>query len=68
MTGRRGALSRPVAVHRLPAAGDEVVVEASAQECAALAREFGLVSVESLVGRFRLAHSAGPEPVDLERP
>jgi hypothetical protein len=56
-THTAGPLSRPVAVNRLPPEGTEVVVEASAEERAALARDFDLVSLDRLVGRFRLAGS-----------
>ncbi len=45
-------LSRPYDATRLPAA--EQVIEASAEECAALARRFGLVSVKSLAARIML--------------
>lgn len=57
-TGTAGPLSRPVVVNRLPPEGTEVVVEASAEERAALARDFDLVALDRLVGRFRLAGSA----------
>lgn len=52
-----GPLSRPVAVERALKAGQEVVVEASPEEREALARDFGLPAIHSLVGRFRLAGS-----------
>lgn len=45
-------LSRPYDATRLPAA--EQVIEASAEECAALARRFGLVAVKSLAARITL--------------
>jgi len=45
-------LSRPYDATRLPAA--EQVIEASAEECAALARRFGLVAVKSLAARVTL--------------
>lgn len=45
-------LSRPYDATRLPAA--EQVIEASAEECAALARRFGLVAVKSLAARIAL--------------
>ena len=45
-------LSRPYDATRLPAA--EQVIEASAEECAALARRFGLVAVKSLAARIML--------------
>ena len=37
-----GPLSRPVDVEEPAAAGQEVHVEATAEECAALAKDFGL--------------------------
>lgn len=45
-------LSRPYDATRLPAA--EQVIEASAEECAALAWRFGLVAVQSLAARITL--------------
>lgn len=45
-------LSRPYDATRLPAA--EQVIEASAEECAVLARRFGLVAVQSLAARITL--------------
>ena len=45
-------LSRPYDATRLPAA--EQVIEASAEECAVLARRFGLVAVQSLAARIML--------------
>lgn len=45
-------LSRPYDATRLPAA--EQVIEASAEECAALAKRFGLVAVKSLAARITL--------------
>lgn len=47
-------LSRPVDVGRLPRGRAEVSVEASPEECAALARDFGIPAVRDLVGRFVL--------------
>ncbi|MFE1602260.1 YceD family protein [Methylobacterium sp. ID0610] len=52
-----GPLSRPVMVERALKAGQEIVVEADAEERAALARDFGLPAIHSLTGRFRLAGS-----------
>lgn len=52
-----GPFSRPVRVDRLPPEGTEIVVEANPEECAALARDFGLASLRALEGRFRLAGS-----------
>ncbi|MGE8143351.1 YceD family protein [Novosphingobium sp. NPDC080210] len=45
-------LSRPYDATRLPTA--EQVIEASAEECAALAQRFGLVAVKSLAARITL--------------
>ena len=53
-----GPFSRPVRVDRLPPEGSEVVVEAGPEERAALARDFGLPELRSLVGRFRLVGAA----------
>ena len=50
-----GPLSRPFAVDRLPQHGADVVVEAKPDECAALARDFGLPSIRLLEGRFHLS-------------
>lgn len=50
-------LSRPINVERLTRDCAEVTVEASPDECAALARDYGLVAVRDLVGRFRLSGS-----------
>ena len=49
-----GPLSRPVSVERLPEEGLEVVVEASPEERAALAKDFKLPAIHALEGRFRL--------------
>jgi uncharacterized metal-binding protein YceD (DUF177 family) len=48
-------LSRPVDVGRLPRGRAEVTVEASPEECAALARTFDIPAVRDLVGRFVLS-------------
>lgn len=50
-------LSRPVDVGRLPRGRAEITVEASAEECAALARDFDIPAVRDLVGRFVLSGS-----------
>lgn len=52
-----GPLSRPVNVERLPKDHAEVTVEASPEECAALAADFGIPGIRDLVGRFRLEGS-----------
>lgn len=49
---------RPVAVERLPAGGSDHAVEASAEECAALARRMGLPALLALSCRFRLTPAA----------
>ena len=48
-------LSRPIEIGRLPRGRAEVTVEASPEECAALARDFGIPAVRDLVGRFVLS-------------
>ena len=53
-----GPLSRPTDVMNLPPRGQEVHVEATAEECAALARDFGLPEIRRLAGDFRLTTSA----------
>lgn len=50
-----GPLHRPVSVAHLPEGGLDVTMEASAEERAALAAEFGLPAIRSLTGRFHLA-------------
>lgn len=57
MTTRSSPLSRPVNVERLPKDRAEVSVEASPEECDALARDFGIVAIRDLVGRFWLSGS-----------
>jgi hypothetical protein len=49
-----GPLSRPVTVDNLPAQGIEATVDATAEECAALAKDFKLPAIRSLVGRYKL--------------
>lgn len=48
-------LHRPIAVERIGASGLDITVEASATECAALARRMDLPAVLSLTCRFHLA-------------
>ncbi|MBE7249142.1 MAG: DUF177 domain-containing protein [Actinomycetospora chiangmaiensis] len=48
-------LSRPVDVGRLPRGRAEVTVEASAEECAALAGDFGIPAIRDLTARFVLS-------------
>ncbi len=50
----RQPLSRPIEVGRLPRGRAEVSVEATEEECAALARDFGIPAVRDLVGRYAL--------------
>ena len=45
-------LSRPMRVDTIPGSGVDTVVEASADERAALAKDYGLPSIEVLTGRF----------------
>jgi uncharacterized metal-binding protein YceD (DUF177 family) len=59
-----GPLSRPVSVEHLPEGGLEVVVEATAEERAALARDFMLPAMHALEGRFRLTGSSRRVHVD----
>jgi uncharacterized metal-binding protein YceD (DUF177 family) len=53
-----GPLSRLIDVMRIPPRGQEVHVEATAEECAALARDFGLPGIQALSGDFQLRTSA----------
>lgn len=53
-----GPLSRLVDVMRVPPRGQDVHVEATAEECAALARDFGLPAIQSLSGDYHLKTSA----------
>lgn len=53
-----GPLSRLVDVMNLPPQGTQVRVEATAEECAALARDFGLPGIQSLSGDYKLNNSA----------
>lgn len=52
-------LHRPLAVDRIGPAGLDVTVEASAEECAALARRMDLPAVLSLTCQFRLTREIG---------
>ncbi|WP_293867882.1 DUF177 domain-containing protein [uncultured Alsobacter sp.] len=47
-------LARPLRVDTIPGLGLETVVEASEQERAALAKEFGLASIEELKGTYKV--------------
>jgi uncharacterized metal-binding protein YceD (DUF177 family) len=53
-----GPLSRPVDVMNVPPQGSDVRVVATAEECAALAKDFKLPAIASLTGEYRLASSA----------
>jgi len=53
-----GPLSRLIDVTRIPPRGQEVHVEATAEECAALAKDFGLPGIQALSGDFQLKTSA----------
>jgi uncharacterized metal-binding protein YceD (DUF177 family) len=53
-----GPLSRLVDVMRIPPRGQEVHVKATAEECAALAKDFGLPGIQALSGDFLLKTSA----------
>ncbi|MBV8592269.1 MAG: DUF177 domain-containing protein [Acetobacteraceae bacterium] len=52
-------LHRPVPADQIASQGEEMIVEASAAECAALALRFGLPEVVSLRCRFRLSPASG---------
>lgn len=54
----RSPLSRPVDVLRLLKNRGEATVEASPEECAALAADFNIPAIRDLVGRFTLRGSA----------
>ena len=53
-----GPLSRPVDVMNIPPRGQEVHVEATAEECAALAGDFGLPGIRRLSADYKLTNSA----------
>jgi uncharacterized metal-binding protein YceD (DUF177 family) len=53
-----GPLSRLVDIMRIPPRGQEVHVEATAEECAALAQDFGLPGIQALYGDYHLQASA----------
>jgi uncharacterized metal-binding protein YceD (DUF177 family) len=50
-----GPLSRPFSTDDLPQEGADATVSATAEERAALARDFGLVGIDRLEGRFHVA-------------
>lgn len=53
-----GPLSRPVDVMNVPPQGMEVQVQATREECTALAQDFGLPAIHELSGDFKLTGSA----------
>jgi uncharacterized metal-binding protein YceD (DUF177 family) len=53
-----GPLSRPVDVMNIPPQGSQFHVDATAEECAALARDFKLPAICALSGDYRLTTSA----------
>ncbi len=53
-----GPLSRLVDVTNIPPQGTRTAVEANAEECAALARDFKLPAIHALAGEYRLTSSA----------
>jgi hypothetical protein len=53
-----GPLSRLVDVGRIPPRGQEVRLVATAEECVALAKDFGLPAIQSLLGEYQLKTSA----------
>jgi uncharacterized metal-binding protein YceD (DUF177 family) len=53
-----GPLSRLVDVGRVPPRGQEVQIVATPEECAALARDFGLPAIQALSGNYQLKTSA----------
>ena len=53
-----GPLSRLVDVMKIPPRGQDVHIEATAEECAALARDFGLPDIRALSGDYQLKASA----------
>ena len=57
--------SRPVSLDRIGAKPVEYDIAATPEECEALARRFGILSVERLSARVTLAHGAGGETVQL---
>ncbi len=52
-------LHRPLTAGRIGPEGLEILVEANPDECAALARRFGLPAIHALTCRFRLRPLAG---------
>ncbi|MDW8314441.1 MAG: DUF177 domain-containing protein [Rhodovarius sp.] len=54
----RPEFSRPFRLSALPAAGEEITLEADAAERAALARRFGLIALDRLEARLQLRPDA----------
>ena len=53
-----GPLSRLIDVTKIPPRGQDVHVAATAEECTALAKDFGLPAIQSLAGDYHLETSA----------
>ena len=53
-----GPFSRSVDVSNVPAQGTQTRIEATAEECAALAKDFKLPAIHSLAGEYRIKGSA----------
>jgi uncharacterized metal-binding protein YceD (DUF177 family) len=53
-----GPLSRPIDVGNVPPAGKHVHVHATPEECAALAKDFGLVGIDALTADLTLTSTA----------
>jgi uncharacterized metal-binding protein YceD (DUF177 family) len=51
-------LSRPIALAKVPAKGLTVMVQATPEECAAVAARMELPAIQSLTCRFELSHQA----------
>lgn len=58
--------SRPVAVDRLGSKETRIDVSASPEECAALAKRYAIVAVESLTARLRLRRLPGSDLIRLK--
>ena len=56
---RSSAFPRPLKVEDVPTDGLDTTIEATPEECEAIAHEFGLPDVMSLAARFRLAPRHG---------
>jgi Large ribosomal RNA subunit accumulation protein YceD len=58
MTRERLPFSRPVAIADLPSRGRDITVEASPEERALVARDFNLLAVEHLGGRYHVRRTS----------